>query len=341
MTKNTLTFEIPRKLQDKRMDAATFVLIREKNAEISHFSRTEIGDLIRAKKIFLNGKSTKPSTPVSFRDTISFAPDIFTVTPRKKEERQVEIEILFENADIAVLNKPGNIKMHAGGTRNTVTVADWIIEKFPQCSEVGDAQRPGIVHRLDEETSGVVVVAKNEKSYTELRRLFHDREVEKKYVALVYGHLKETEGSIDFPLTRFSGEMKRKAVTEALASSSLPGTTRQALTHYRVVQRYHEYDLVIALPKTGRTHQIRVHLSALGHPIVGDKLYAFKPAKRGEFLFPSRQLLHAFSLSFTLFGQKYSFFAPLPQDFQKALSDIDGTSELGYDDEALKSLLPE
>jgi 23S rRNA pseudouridine1911/1915/1917 synthase len=218
------------------------------------------------------------------------------------------------------------------------TVAHWVITKYPEIRGVGEnALRPGIVHRLDRETSGVLVIAKTNPAFRALKELFQTRTLQKTYIALVYGHMSELKGEINKPLIRHSGELKRFVVE----TQSAPEGARQALTSYRVIARYREYDLLEVTPKTGRTHQIRVHLASLGHPIVGDKLYAFKSMRRGEKLFSERQMLHAYCLEFDLFSKKYVFEAPLPPDFRSVLRDIDETSDAGYDDEALKSLLLE
>lgn len=316
--------EIPRHLHDARFDAALFSLLQEKYPEKKALSRTFLHKLILAKKITLNDAFVKPSTQVSFQDKVIFLGESLDVNKEKKDVSEFLVQTIFEDDNIIVINKPGNIKMHASGESREITVADWILKKYPELDKVGeDALRPGIVHRLDRETSGVVVLAKNNKSFQELKKVFQEREMEKTYIALVYGNLSKKEGKIDFSLTRTSGELKRRAVDAEEGSGELSGNVRTAITFYNVLMRYTDFDLLEIKPKTGRTHQIRVHFSALGHPVVGDKLYAFKPAKRGELFFSKRHLLHALKLSFTLFGKKYAFSAPLPEDIKRVLLDID------------------
>lgn len=229
--------------------------------------------------------------------------------------------------------------MYQAGHHEGATVVDWLLLNYPHIKGVGeDALRPGIVHRLDRDTSGVLVVAKNQLGFQALKKAFHDRTVEKTYVALVYGHLKELEGSIDAPLIRRPGELRRRAIDPERYDGDLPGNARTALTEYRVIARYAEYDLVLATPRTGRTHQIRVHFAFLGHPVVGDRLYAFKDVKRKALLFPKRHLLHAWRLKVPFQGKKLKFRAPLSEDFLDTLRSLDETQLSSYDGEALKSL---
>jgi 23S rRNA pseudouridine1911/1915/1917 synthase len=197
-------------------------------------------------------------------------------------------------------------------------VANWIIAAYPETASVGeDPLRPGIVHRLDRETSGVMMIAKTKKGFDELKHVFHDRLAEKTYIALVFGHMPELTGIIDRPIGQRSGELRRRS------GSNLPENAREAMTTYRVIARYKDCDLIIATPKTGRTHQIRVHMAALGHPIIGDTLYASKPMRQPKALSAPRHMLHAWRLSLPLFGQKASFQAPLPIDFKDVLSGVD------------------
>lgn len=337
-----LSLEVPRHLRDKRLDSALYSLLQARFPE-KQLSRNLIMHLIKEGKVFLNGKSALPRTRVAQHDLITVEYDSTSTTPlpeRGKKEETLPITILYEDQRLLALNKGAGVQMHAvHGTSKHSTVADWLLGKYPALSAVGeDPLRPGIVHRLDRETSGVVVVAKDNVTFQALKRIFQERTGEKTYIALVYGHLQEREGIIDAALMRKPGALKRMAVDLKKYQGALPGNTRTALTQYQVIARYQDYDLLLLTPKTGRTHQIRVHVASLGHPVVGDKLYAFKEAHRGKVLFPSRHLLHAFRLSLPLFEQKYEFQAPLPEDFRQLLQSIDETRDPSYDDEALKSL---
>lgn len=330
--------EVPRRFVDKRFDVATLALIREKYPE-SALSRGDLTRRIRAGEVTLNGALVPPDHCVKLHDTIEAVEDIWSASvPRLESDRDIQIPVLYEDDCILVLHKPAGVQMHPAGNRERDTVAHFIIANYPTLASVGDNPlRPGIVHRLDRETSGVLVVAKTEAAFGELKKLFQERSVAKTYVALVYGHMPALDGSIDKPLLQRSGELKRFVVE----TQHVPITARQAVTAYRVIARYADFDLLFVMPKTGRTHQIRAHMASLGNPVVGDKLYAWKPMRRGEGLFSQRQLLHAFRLQFELFSKKYAFEAPLPPDFRIVLRDIDGTRETGYDGEALKSLVAE
>jgi len=339
-----LTLEVPRHLRDTRIDSALVTLIEEKFPEKNTPSRARIGKVIEAGHILLNDKPVLPRTLVATHDSITLPLDLF------EEKVQVEpvssqglmISILFENTDILVIDKGVGVQMHPSQSQSSVqpTVASWLREMRPDVTTVGeDPERPGIVHRLDRDTSGVLVLAKTNEAFSALKTAFQERSVSKKYVALVSGHLKAVSGSVDALLMRRPGELRRYAVDPKRFEGTLPASARTAYTEYRVIARYDKYDLVELAPKTGRTHQIRVHLAFLGHPVVGDRLYAFKEAKGQELLRVDRQLLHAQTLSFALFGKEYQFQAPLPEDFRDILKSIDETKLLGYDDEALNACL--
>lgn len=325
-SKALITLEIPRHLNDVRIDSAVTTLLNEKMPEIKEISRSLITRLVKEGQILCNDKAVPPRFLVATHDSISFEANIFesTGTPESIPSQDLAIQVLFENDDFLILDKGAGVQMHLAGGTVRPTVASWICERYPALSTVGESPlRPGIVHRLDRDTSGVLVVAKTNEVFQALKHSFQERSISKKYVALVYGHLKELSGSIDALLMRAPGELRRRAVDPEHFTGTLPGNARTAYTEYRVLTRYVGYDLVELTPKTGRTHQIRVHLAFLGHPVVGDSLYAWKDARKKDVLQSERHLLHAGQLSFELFGQKYNFQAPLPADFQAILSVLD------------------
>ena len=315
------TLEIPRHLNDQRIDSALALLLKEKRPE-SPLSRSLVTRLINDGRVLHNGKQVRARVLVKTHDILTFSADIFTKESLAKPKSAVSQEIfpiLFENEHFLVLDKPAGVQMHRGGSYQGVTVAEWVLSQYPELATVGeDPERPGIVHRLDRDTSGVFVVAKDNETFQKLKQSFQDRVVQKTYVALVSGHLRDLEGQVSASLMRQPGELKRRAVDPETYTGTLPGNTRTAFTAYRVVARYQDYDLVELSPKTGRTHQIRVHLAYLGHPVVGDALYAFKETGKNH-LAPKRQLLHAAKISFTLDGEHYQFESPLPEDFQQIL----------------------
>lgn len=231
-----------------------------------------------------------------------------------------EPTIIYEDKDILVINKPVGLVIHADGRSTEKTLVDWILKKYPEMKEVGEPLflvtgeiiwRPGIVHRLDRDTSGVMVIAKNRESFLHLKSQFQERETEKTYRAFVYGVIKEDDGTIDRPITR-----SRKDFRLWSAQRGGRGEAREAITNFKVIGRGDDVTYIEAMPKTGRTHQIRVHFKAINHPIVADSLYA---PKREPVLGFERLALHAFRLSVTLpSGKKQTFEAPLPADFKKA-----------------------
>jgi 23S rRNA pseudouridine1911/1915/1917 synthase len=231
----------------------------------------------------------------------------------------MEPTVIYEDADIIVVNKPAGMPVHADGRHDRATLVDWLLVNYPEIKDVGERQtlasgevidRPGIVHRIDRETSGVMVVARNADSYAFLKGQFKEREVKKTYRAFVYGVINDERGIIDKPIGSSRGGLGPRSARRPL------GTTREAQTMYRVIARGTEATYVEVFPKTGRTHQIRVHFAAIQKPIVADSLYApSRPAILGF----KRLALHALAISFTHpNGEEVQFEAPLPEDFAEA-----------------------
>ena len=232
-----------------------------------------------------------------------------------------EIKIIYESPDYIVVDKPEGLLMHkvrikGGKQREEDTLADWMVAHYPEIKKVGDdpETRPGIVHRIDKETSGVVVVARNQEYFEYLKNLFSKKNMAKKYLALVYGKLDSNKGVIEKPIGIKSGTIKRTVHGGKMI--------KEATTNYKVIKKYDEYTLLEASPKTGRTHQIRVHLASIGHPIVGDKLYGGKKEKK-SLLTAKRQFLHASELEFEAkAGELVTFISPVPQDLANLLSNL-------------------
>jgi 23S rRNA pseudouridine1911/1915/1917 synthase len=231
----------------------------------------------------------------------------------------MEPTVIYEDSDIIVLNKPAGLAVHADGKHERATLVDWLVVTYPEIKGVGEEQRladgtiierPGIVHRLDRETSGILVVARNQKSFEKLKKQFKNREVKKIYRAFVYGPLKDERGIIDKPIASSRGGKGPRS------ARTLHGVERDAQTAYHVIKNGKEAAYIEAFPKTGRTHQIRVHFSAIQHPIVHDSLYA---PGRPDILGFTRLALHAMSISFMHpSGKEVIFEAPLPPDFVEA-----------------------
>ncbi|MEI6494462.1 MAG: RluA family pseudouridine synthase [bacterium] len=239
-----------------------------------------------------------------------------------------EIEIIFEDDNILVINKPAGLSAHHDGHNKTYALTDWILENYPEIHGVGEemvlldgarVERPGIVHRLDRDTSGVMVIAKNQKTFEFLKMQFHDHTVQKTYRALLIGEMKDLEGGmgkIEVPIGR-----SRKDPRLRVAHPKATGKQRPALTYYKILVQYAGFTYVEAYPKTGRTHQIRAHFKYLNHPVVGDQLYApGRPCPKGL----TRQALHAYKLELTLpGGEKQEFIAELPKDIGAALATLE------------------
>jgi 23S rRNA pseudouridine1911/1915/1917 synthase len=240
----------------------------------------------------------------------------------------MEISILYEDKDMLALDKPAGLVVHADGKSEEPTLADWLLGKYPDLREVGEPWtapngevifRPGIVHRLDRDTSGVLVVAKTSESFAHLKKQFQNRLAKKTYRAFVYGIVKNDAGIIDKPVGRSASDFRKWS-----AEFGARGELREAVTEYKVLERGKEATYLEVYPKTGRTHQIRVHLKAIGHSVVCDALYAPKRQKSSLCILGfSRTALHAFSLEiFSPSGKSLRFEALLPADFLCAIKEL-------------------
>jgi 23S rRNA pseudouridine1911/1915/1917 synthase len=231
------------------------------------------------------------------------------------EDMESNIQIIYEDSSVLVINKPAGLVVHAGVKGEQGTLADWVLKNYPEMKDVGEEQagilRPGIVHRLDKDTTGVMILAKTQDAFLLLKKQFKERNVSKVYRAFVHGVMKEEKGSIDRPMGRSAKDFRLRS-----AGRGAKGELREAVTDWRCIKNGEEYSYIEVLPKTGRTHQIRVHMKAINHPLVCDMLYAPKRACALGF---DRLALHAFSLTLAMpDGNAQTFEAPLPEDFQRA-----------------------
>lgn len=232
----------------------------------------------------------------------------------------VSPKILYEDEHIVAVDKPAGLMVHGDGRSSEKTLSDFLIEMFPQMENVGEPlvltdgreiARHGIVHRIDRWTSGVLLVAKDAEAHAHLKKQFQDREVKKTYNAFVYGKIRDDFGTINMPLGRSKGDFRQYT-----APPRARGEMREAITYFEVIRRGSEATLVKAMPKTGRTHQIRVHLKAIGYPVVCDRVYA---AGRKTILGFERLALHAREITFrNLAGKEVTVESPLPEDFRAA-----------------------
>ena len=243
------------------------------------------------------------------------------------------IVILYEDNDYVVIDKPPGLVVHADGKTDEPTLVDWILKKYPEMKGVGEPttmtdgtviDRPGIVHRIDRETSGVLIIAKHQEAHQALKEQFQNREVSKRYLAFVYGEMRDTYGIINRPIGRSKSDFRRWS-----AQRGTRGEMREAETWWTLLAAKHNFSLVEVEPKTGRTHQIRVHLKAINHPIVADTLYAENNIKQkpGVLGF-KRMALHARSIEFRLLNGKTKLVkSPIPEDFKGALAELHITED--------------
>ncbi|MFA6612124.1 MAG: RluA family pseudouridine synthase [Dehalococcoidales bacterium] len=273
--------------------------------EIEGLSRSRVQKLIEGGFILVNGVISRASYHLAEGDVV----EVTVPEPEgpKLTAQKIPLSIIFEDGDIIVVDKPAGISVHPGPGHPDATLVNAVLGYNPEISG-GDAGRPGIVHRLDKDTSGLIIIARNPKAHLYIASQFKNRQVKKTYIALVHGSLSPASGFIDAPIGRDRSHRKRMAVTT-------PENGREARTGYRVLEYFRGYTLLEAMPETGRTHQIRVHMAAIGHPIAGDSTYG-----PGSDMI-SRQFLHAHNILFRLpsTGEEMKLSAPLPEDLEKVL----------------------
>ena len=305
---------------------------------LKDISRARVQEMIATEKILINGAPAKPSLKLRGGEQITvLAPA--ERPPLRAIAEDIPLDIVYEDDDLAIINKPAGMMVHAGAgateaQRNRGTLVNALLHHFATLSAVGGDLRPGIVHRLDKETSGLIVVAKNDQAHSKLAAQFARREVQKTYLALVHGSLKQEHGTVNKPISR--DRVHRTRMTARAAGG------REAVTHYRVVRHlatdWGNFTLLEVKIDTGRTHQIRVHMASLGHPIAGDVLYgaprelplqsAKAKAKTTGKLAPSlaRNFLHSAELALQHPGTSASlkFKTDLPDELQRFLQLLEG-----------------
>jgi len=280
-------------------------------ARASGLSRARIQRLIDDGEVLVDGHPAKPSALVGAGQRVRLR--IPPVLPTALRPEAIPLDILFEDEALVVLNKPAGLVVHPGAGCATGTLVHALLFHCPHLPGIGGVERPGIVHRLDRETSGVMVVAKTAAAHQALSRQFKERIVRKRYLALAHGRLEREVGRIEAPIGRRAADRKRMGVRR--------DGGREARTAYRVLRRYADMTLVELSLETGRTHQIRVHLAHVGHPVVGDRVYGGRQERRAERGGAvERQMLHAWRLAFRHpeSGAWLEFTAPPPADFLAA-----------------------
>ncbi|MSE05497.1 RluA family pseudouridine synthase [Lactobacillus salivarius] len=271
------------------------------------YTRSQLKKMIDDGNIKVNGDVKKANYKVNLGDEITF--DKPEVKKLSLEPENIPLDIDYEDDDVIVVNKPQGMVVHPSPGHFEHTLVNALLYHSP-LSTINGTYRPGIVHRIDKDTSGLLMVAKNDMAHQSLAKQLKDKTNTREYVALVHGNIKEDSGTIDAPLGRSKVDRKKQAVVK---------DGRNAVTHFEVLKRYGDYTLVKCVLETGRTHQIRVHMKYIGHPLVGDQLYG--PRKT---LGNSGQFLHAEKLGFVhpRTNEYLEFTAPLPENFKKLLVSI-------------------
>jgi 23S rRNA pseudouridine1911/1915/1917 synthase len=291
-------------------------------------SRTKIERLIAEGLVTVNGEPTASKYQVKAGEKITVT--IPALAPTYLEAEDIDIEIVYEDDHLAVVNKPAGMVTHPAAGNQTGTLVNALLHRFGSLAESSGMNRPGIVHRLDKNTSGLLVVAKTEIGFAGLQKAIQERRVVRTYWAIICGHMKETEGTIDLPIGRSRSDRKKMSVTDL--------HSREAQTYYRVTERFRSYDLLEITLGSGRTHQIRVHCSHLGHPVLGDSEYGGRENWHRGLSTPdrllskkilaglTRQALHAIRLEFDhpVTGKRMKFEAELPEELVAAIERIKG-----------------
>ncbi|MCP4667144.1 MAG: RluA family pseudouridine synthase [Deltaproteobacteria bacterium] len=312
----TFFYKVSKDSLDMRLD---FFL----SARAMGLSRSRIQALIKDGEVKVNDLPTKPGYRLKAGDSIAL-----TIPPpvsRALEPEAVDFDIVHEDDSLIVLDKPAGLVVHPAPGHDVGTLVHGLLRHCPELSGIGGELRPGIVHRLDKDTSGLMVVAKDDHAHTFLAGQFKAGKVTKEYMALVHGKVKGKEGTIDLPLARHPKKRKEMAVIHAGG--------RRALTFWKKIHEFQTgLTLLSVIPRTGRTHQIRVHLSHIGHPVAGDPVYGYgrrwrqRQAHRKKGILPplKRQMLHAIRLGFVHPGRKtyLEFETPLPGDMDQLVGDL-------------------
>lgn len=279
---------------------------------LEDFSRSFIQKLFEKERIQVNGKICKEK---KYKATAGDVVVIDIPEPEKVgvEAEDIPLEVVYEDDDLLVVNKPAGMVVHPAPGNSSGTLVNALMHHCgDNLSSINGVIRPGIVHRIDKDTSGLLMVAKNDRAHSSLSQQLSEHSITRRYKTIVYNNIKEDEGTIDQPIGRDPKNRLRNAVTDQ--------NSRHAVTHYRVLERFGKFTFVEAELETGRTHQIRVHMSFIKHPLLGDELYGPVKNKQGA----KRQMLHAGILGFIhpSTGEYMEFESPLPEDFMKVLNNL-------------------
>lgn len=326
---NPVSIEVPASLEGERLDRSLALLLS--------ISRSQASKLITEGSVQHKGKTlTVPATRLASGATLRIdASALENLRPKLAADPDVPVEIVHEDPDLLVLEKAPNVVVHPGSGNATGTLVAGLLARFPEIAEVGEADRPGIVHRLDKGTSGLMVVARTSKAYESLVEMFSEHKVRREYLALCHGVPQNDQGTIDAPIGRSARRPTEMTVT---------ANGKEAITHYEVVERLADAALLKCQLETGRTHQIRVHLAAIGHPLLGDTTYTSDttynkqstskdlpqnltqdpPHNLPENILLTRPALHSAHLALThpTTSQPLAFSSPLPTDLAQLLNQL-------------------
>jgi 23S rRNA pseudouridine1911/1915/1917 synthase len=310
-----LSFEVLADETGDRLDHAVA-------ARYPELSRTRVKELIDGELVLVDGKPSKAAHRLHAGEKVSVTPR--ARPPLRAHPESIPLDILFEDADIIAVNKPAGMTVHAGAGNATGTMVNALLGRGQSLSQLGDALRPGIVHRLDKETSGVILVAKTDTAHARLGEAFRQRTVNKIYIALVQGSFDTTTGRIELAIGRDPVKRVRMAAEQKTFRGSKIANSREARTDWRTLLKIDSTSLLEVQLHTGRTHQIRVHFSALKHPVVGDTLYGAAAQLRvGDISLPplGRNFLHAAKIVFShpRTGERMELRAPLPVELRDFL----------------------
>lgn len=296
-----VAFTMEEQQQGERIDKAL-------SSVQSEWSRTQIGNWIVDGIVKVNGETVKAKYKVKAGDLVEI--DVPEAEPLDVIAENLELDIVYEDADVLVVNKPKGMVVHPAPGHMTGTLVNGLMYHCKDLSGINGVLRPGIVHRIDKDTSGLLMVAKHDEAHESLVNQLVNKTVTRKYTALVHGHIAHDKGTIDAPIGRDQKDRQKQAVVD---------NGKQAVTHFQVIERFGDYTLVECRLETGRTHQIRVHMNYIGYPLVGDPKYG--PKKTIDF---GGQVLHADILGFEhpRSGKYLEFEAPLPVDYEQLLNDL-------------------
>jgi 23S rRNA pseudouridine1911/1915/1917 synthase len=292
-------------------DEAGVRLDRYLTSVLTDISRTTVQQLIVDGAVLVNGHIGKSGYTLRIGDEVQvFSPNVHNKAINIKPH-SLPLDVVYEDKDLLIVNKAAGMVVHPAPGHYDDTLVNALIARYPDIQREDSEQRPGIIHRLDKDTSGLIIIARNAATHAALAEQMKRHEIVKRYLALVEGIVALDQGSIDAPIGRNPRHRQQMAITTV--------GSRAARTHFRVLERFAQHTLLLLELETGRTHQIRVHLKAIGHPIVGDPVYGSGRSIRGSTL--KRQFLHAYQLKFThpATGNVINLEAPLPEDLQAVL----------------------